>query len=77
MSKQQIDAGIAAFRDKLSEIQSAKTNEKRLESLQFAQGILFTLWRIEFISDEQYEELKIDLLNADSQSLRRLSLLPR
>ncbi|OSN24744.1 hypothetical protein BV339_00283 [Pseudomonas syringae pv. actinidiae] len=74
MSKEQIDAGITAFREKLSEIQSAKTNEHRLEALQFAQGMLFTLWRIEFVNDEQFEQLKIDLLNADSQALRALKL---
>ncbi|RML82380.1 hypothetical protein [Pseudomonas amygdali] len=74
MSKEQIDAGITAFREKLSEIQSAETNEYRLEALQFAQGMLFTLWRIEFVNEEQFEQLKIDLLNADSQALRTLKL---
>ncbi len=45
---------------------------ERLEALYKAQGMLYMLWRIDWVNSEDFEKLKLKLLQADAEAVRQI-----
>lgn len=69
MTEQQIEAGIDTLREMTLEVHFANNHEERLEKLQSAQRFILTLWRLERIDYEQFEQCQIDVINANNHAV--------
>jgi hypothetical protein len=54
------------------DIRRTDNHGERLEALYKAQGMLYMLWRIDWVNSEDFEKLKLKLLQADAQAVRQV-----
>jgi hypothetical protein len=54
------------------DIRRTDNHAERLEALYKAQGMLYMLWRIDWVNSEDFEKLKLELLRADAQAVRQI-----
>lgn len=70
-SPEKLAAALVDFRRLLESVRLADTHEQRIDALGLAQGNLFMLWRIEWIDRETFDALNIEVLQADTDGVRR------
>lgn len=54
------------------DIRRTDNHAERLEALYKAQGMLYMLWRIDWVNSEDFEKLKFKLLQADAEAVRQI-----
>lgn len=63
---------LADLEEATDDIRRTDNHAERLEALYKAQGMLYMLWRIEWVNSEDFENLKLKLLQADAQAVRQI-----
>ncbi|MDH4602415.1 MULTISPECIES: hypothetical protein [Pseudomonas syringae group] len=62
---------IEKLRAAMTPVRRAYTHAARIDSLKRVQGMLFMLWTIEWVDKEMADALNLEILNADSEGMRR------
>ncbi|NBA98135.1 hypothetical protein [Pseudomonas sp. R5(2019)] len=63
---------LADLEEATDDIRRTDNHAERLEALYKAQGMLYMLWRIDWVSSEDFETLKLKLLQADAEAVRQI-----
>ena len=63
---------LADLEEATDDIRRTDNHAERLEALYKAQGMLYMLWRIDWVNSEDFEKLKLKLLQADAQAVRQI-----
>ncbi|WP_166363428.1 hypothetical protein [Pseudomonas akapageensis] len=63
---------LADLDEATDDIRQTDNHAERLEALYKAQGMLYMLWRIEWVSSEDLEAFKLKLLQADADAVQRI-----
>ncbi|MEZ0197342.1 hypothetical protein AB9U01_25145 [Pseudomonas qingdaonensis] len=62
---------LAELRAALDSVRLADRHEERRQALGKVQGMLFFLWRFEWIDRETFDALQIEIQRADGEGIRR------
>ncbi|MNV97139.1 hypothetical protein D3C71_1922270 [compost metagenome] len=63
---------LADLEEATDDIGRTDNHAERLEALYKSQGMLYMLWRIEWVNSDDFDKLKLKLLEADAHAVRRI-----
>ncbi|VVN92533.1 hypothetical protein [Pseudomonas fluorescens] len=63
---------LADLEEATDDIRRTDNHAERLEALYKAQGMLYMLWRIDWVNSDDFEKLKVKLLQADADAVRQI-----
>ena len=63
---------LADLEEATDDIGRTDNHAERLEALYKAQGMLYMLWRIDWVNSDDFEKLKLKLLEADAQAVQQI-----
>lgn len=63
---------LADLEEATDDIGRTDNHAERLEALYKSQGMLYMLWRIDWVDSDEFEKLKLKLLEADARAVQQI-----